>query len=200
LSLATAPPPAIADDMHDGSGLDCGPGRDTVYPGFRIAGSFGYTDDVSSGAPSGFIGVDAGFHKELLMPGLSLGAVVGWYGLGDADIAVGNTTVTADYSLFTAGGRRPTMSCTPKTCSSRDRLAPAPTTSGSARSTTATATDFGPQPGFRGPHPEAQQDHQFRRRDPLSPLPREDNSGNKYLTLMARMTFDFGGYGREGVK
>jgi hypothetical protein len=27
-------------------------------------------------------------------------------------------------------------------------------------------------------------------------LPREDNSGNKYLTLMGRLTFDFGGYGK----
>ena len=27
-------------------------------------------------------------------------------------------------------------------------------------------------------------------------LPREDNSGNKYLTLMGRLAFDFGGQGR----
>ena len=96
--------PALAGP-HDGSGLQCGPGRSSLYPGFRIGAGFGYTDDVTAGAPAGFIGGDFGYHREVWKPGLSVGAVIGWYGLGDATVqGSGGETVQVDYSLIPAFG------------------------------------------------------------------------------------------------
>ncbi|HEX7880414.1 MAG TPA: hypothetical protein VF720_13445 [Candidatus Eisenbacteria bacterium] len=187
--------PARADDMHDGDGLECGPGRDTVYPGFRVAGSFGYTDDVSSGAPSGFIGVDVGIHKEVLVPGLSVGAVVGWYGLGDADIAMGDVIVQAEYSLIPAWGQ-----VTYDFMHTDDMLFQGSAGAGAynkriSEVADCDCTDFGINLGF-GVLTRTRRSTNFGAEIRYHHLPREDNSGNKYLTLMARLTFDFGGYGR----
>jgi|GEM_PF-2885496 len=188
--------PALAGP-HDGSGLQCGPGRSSLYPGFRIGAGFGYTDDVTAGAPAGFIGGDFGYHREVWKPGLSVGAVIGWYGLGDATVqGSGGETVQVDYSLIPAFGL-----VTYDAMNYRDVLFQLSGGAGAYNKKIGgvdgcNCTDFGLNLGFGVLTRYSDKSTNFGAELRYHHLPREDNSGNKYLSLMGRMTFDFGGFGK----
>jgi hypothetical protein len=182
IALAALPAPARAD------------GPSGIQP-WRLEVGAGYTKDTSGGAPEGSIGGQIGLHHGFWDSRLSIGIVAGYYALGSVttnDPVTGDAW-SSDYAVIPGWGQL-TWDATRVGTNGWLQL------SGGAGAYNkrlsgdddCNCTDFGFNfgLGYRSADPGKRRN--FGAEIRYHHLPREDNSGNKYLSVMAKLAWDFG--------